>query len=202
MDDFAEILQLPKRALWDRIDQELQENPVLDCEVSSAAVHAAVDPLAILELPMQVLRDRVAEESSDLIVDRSPAGEPEVRMPDNHRAHLIINPRCSEMVQDTATDPATKQYLGKMIKKAERLLAALERRRVTLKQLGMTIFQQQRAFLEHGPDHIVPLSADQIAGAIGTPTVREAVKNKQVRTPHGVLALHRFIARRPMLPDH
>src|SRR5260221_12360230 len=95
--------------------------------------------------------------------------------------------------------PPTREFLGRMIKKAQRLLEALERRRAILKQVGVAILRQQRTFLEHGPGHIVPLSAEQVAREIGapTPTVLEAVKNKQVRTPHGVLALDRFIARRP-----
>jgi hypothetical protein len=68
MDDFLEILQLPKRALGDRIEQELQENPVLELEASDAAVGAVADPLAILQLPIQALRDRIEEELSDIIV--------------------------------------------------------------------------------------------------------------------------------------
>jgi len=204
MDDFLEILGLPIRALRDRIQQELDENPVLELEAFDASVGAVAAPLAILQLPIQALRDRIEEELSDIVVDCSKAGEPEVWVPDEELTHLVINRRYSEMHQNSSADPPAREFLGRMIKKAQRLLEALERRRAILKQVGVAILRQQRTFLEHGPGHIVPLSAEQVAREIGapTPTVLEAVKNKQVRTPHGVVSLDSFLVRHPRPSDH
>jgi DNA-directed RNA polymerase specialized sigma54-like protein len=199
-DFFSEILQLPKSMLRGRIEKELEENPVLEFQLSDDPAPDAVgDPLAILQLPIPVLRDRIEKELSDIIVDCSQASEYEVRVPDEEYMPPIISRRYAEMQQDPATDPPVREYLGRKIKEAHRLLEALEWRRATLEQVGMAIFRQQRAFLGHGPGHIAPLSAEQVAREIGTPTptVREAVKNKQVRTPHGVVSLDCFIVAPP-----
>jgi DNA-directed RNA polymerase specialized sigma54-like protein len=159
--------------------------------------------MALLQLPIQVLRHRIEVELSDLIVDCSLAGECEVWAPDDE-CGLVVGRRYTELQQDPATDPPTREFLGRQIKEAHRLLEALEWRRATLKQVGMTIFRQQRAFLEHGPGHIAPLSAEQVAREIGAPTatVWAAVKNKQVWTPQGVVSLDCFIVPPPERSDH
>jgi DNA-directed RNA polymerase specialized sigma54-like protein len=201
---YSDILELPKSILRSRIEKELMENPVLECQLfDDPAPDTVGDPLAILQMPISVLRDRIEEELSDIMVTCSQAGEYHVRVAEDEHGPLIIGRRYTELQQDPAADPSTREYLGLKIKEAHRLLEALEWRRATLKQIGMAIFRQQRAFLEHGPGHIAPLSAEQVAREIGTPTptIREAVKNKQVRSPHGIVSLDCFIVPPPEQSD-
>jgi DNA-directed RNA polymerase specialized sigma54-like protein len=205
IDDFLTILQLPILALREGIDQELEENPVLERQLAGDSVKGPVaDPMALLRLPIEVLHDRVEKESTDIVVDRSEAGEPEVRIPAENWTDLIIDRRHLEMHQDPATAPSAREYLGRKIKRAHRLVEALERRRTTLLAVGVEIFRQQRAFLEQGPRHIVPLSLEEVARAIGAQvaTVTHAVEQKRVWTPHGVFALGSFFFRLPKSSDN
>src|SRR5437660_9521693 len=111
-DFFSEILKLPRSMLRGRIEKELEENPVLEFQVSDDPAPDAVgDPLAILQLPIPVLRDRIETELSDIIMACSQAGEYEVRVPDEEYMPLIIGRRYAELQQDPATDPPAREYL-------------------------------------------------------------------------------------------
>jgi sugar lactone lactonase YvrE len=65
MDQFLEILQLPITVLRERVQQELQENPVLDLQSSHAD------------------DETTYEETADVVVDRTAAGEYEARLLDD-----------------------------------------------------------------------------------------------------------------------
>jgi len=203
MDVFSEILGLPIRELRDRIERELLENPVFDSEGFGPAVGAVADPFTILQLPIQTLCNRIKEELSDVVVNGLKAGVPEVRVQDE-LARFSVSQYYSEMHRDPATDPPTRELLGRLIKQAQQLLEALKRRRTILKEIGNAIFRQQMAFLEYGPDHIVPLNAETVGREIGilTPVLLEEVKDKQVRTPHGTFSLDSFLALRPRPLDY
>jgi RNA polymerase sigma-54 factor len=195
--DFLTILQLPILALRESIDQELEANPVLDIHLSDDSVNGPVaDPLAILHLPISGLRDRIEKESSDIVVVWSDGAEPEVWVPEDDLAHLVINRRYLEMHHDPATAPPAREYLDRMIKRAHQLVEALVRRRTTLLAVGVEIFRHQRVFFKHGAGHIVPLSLETVARAIGAQllTVTQIVEKKQVWTPHGAFALESFIS--------
>ena len=179
------LLQLPIAALRERIEQELQENPVLEMQLAAFA-------------------DKTDDEAADVVVDRSDAGEYGLRLSDHSLLALFISQRYTELYQDSATEPRAREYLGRKLQSARRLLEALERRHTTLQKVAEAIFRRQRAFLEHGPDHLVPLRTEQVAGEVGTDalTVTRALQGKQVRTRHGVFMLDRFVACRPKSSDN
>jgi len=179
MDQFLDLLDLPTAALRERIEQELSQNPVL-LEKTFRVSIGTID----------VFVNRV---------NRSDAGEYDLRLSDHGLSGLCISQSCLDMYQDPGADLATKCYLEQKINQARRLLEKLEERQKILQRVGEAIFQQQRAFLEHGPSHLVPLSVEQVAGEIGFEvlTVLRAVQGKQVRTPHGVFPLGLFMCDRP-----
>lgn len=181
MDDFSDILQLPMTAVRERIEQELQENPVLELRFSEDT-DAAPD-----------------DETADIIVDRSGAGRYDVRLSDHRLSDLFISQRYSEMCQDPALEPRAKEYLGRKLRRARRFLEAVERRREILKRVAEAIFRQQGAFFDHGPSHIAPLDVAQVAGEVGVDAIKvlRAIQGKQVRTRYGVFALDRFVLRQP-----
>jgi len=179
MDDFSDLLQLPMTAVRERIEQELEENPVLE-QRFPAATEVAPD-----------------SDGADIVVDGSDAGEYDVRLSDQLLSDVFINPRCMELGQDPALKPSTKEYLGKKLDRARRFLEAVERRREILQRVAEAIFRRQCAFLEHGAGHIVPLYLDQVVGEAGIDalTVLRVLHGTQVRTRHGVLALECFVLR-------
>ena len=197
MDYFFTIPQLPTLALLDVIEKELLINPVLEMQLSdNSANDPLADPVAILQLPIPALRDRIERELCDIAVIRSEAGDPEVRIPDERLTCLAIDLRFIELHQNPATDTETTAWPGQKIKRAQQLLETI------LLAVGAEIFRQQRAFFMHGPGHLVPLNLEEVARAIGTelPTVAQVIEKKLVWTAHGVVALESFIHHRPPSP--
>src|SRR5207245_264231 len=77
---------------------------------------------------------------------------------------------------------------------AQWLQESIEQRRNTLEKVTRAIIQHQRAFLDRGPEHIIPLKMQQIADQVGVhvTTVSRAVDDKWVQTPRGIFPLKRF----------
>ena len=77
---------------------------------------------------------------------------------------------------------------------AQWLIKSIEQRGSTLRRVAQAIVDYQQEFLEHGPDHIVPLKMQQIADQVGVhvTTVSRAVDDKWVQTARGIFPLKRF----------
>jgi RNA polymerase sigma-54 factor len=138
--------------------------------------------------------DNVQYVVPDLVVERTEAGEYEARLLDDWTPNIYISRRSIELYRDKGSDPKTKEFLKRKIQAAQWLLEAIEQRRNTLLKVTRAIIQHQRAFLDHGPDHIIPLKMQQIADQVKVhvTTVSRAVDDKWVQTPRGVFPLKRF----------
>jgi RNA polymerase sigma-54 factor len=81
---------------------------------------------------------------------------------------------------------------------ASRMLTALERRRQTVRGVVQSIVRRQRSFLEHGPDHLRPLSLREVAidVSVHESTVSRTAAYRYVDTPHGVFPLRSFFTNR------
>src|SRR5947209_10971886 len=117
MDDTWDILRWPNSVLRERIANELLENPVLELDDSEAYEEADGDVLA------------------DVVVDRTPTGQYGVRVV-NVFTQLSISLRYDELYHDPALEAKTRDYLGRKIKAARRLIEAAEWRRATLHKVG------------------------------------------------------------------
>src|SRR5205807_2878302 len=91
-------------------------------------------------------------------------------------------------------DQQTRDYIKRKIESARWLIESIEQRHNTLKRVAQAIVDHQTAFLDKGPEHIVPLKMQQIADVVGVhvTTVSRAVDDKWVQTPRGVFPLKRF----------
>jgi RNA polymerase sigma-54 factor len=138
--------------------------------------------------------DNVQYVVPDLAVERTEAGDYEARLLDDWTPNIYISRRYIELYRDKSSDPKAKEFLKRKIQAAQWLLEAIEQRRNTLMKVTRAIIQHQRAFLDHGPDHVVPLKMQQIADQVGVhvTTVSRAVDDKWVQTPRGVFPLKRF----------
>ena len=98
------------------------------------------------------------------------------------------------LVSDPAVDADVQRYLRTKLGEARALVSAVEQRRTTLLRVARALFAHQRAFLEHGPGHLLPLRQDDLAGLIGVhrSTVSRAVAGKHAWTPWGVFPLKHF----------
>jgi RNA polymerase sigma-54 factor len=80
--------------------------------------------------------------------------------------------------------------------RAEALIAAVAARGETLLRIGRHLVQAQRAFVQHGPDHLQPLTRSEVASALGlhVSTVARAVAGKAIEIDGRVLPLGRFLS--------
>jgi RNA polymerase sigma-54 factor len=142
----------------------------------------------------QFTTDSVQYVVPDIAVERTESGDYEARLLDDWTPNIYISRRYVELYRDKGSDTKAKEFLKRKIQAAQWLLEAIEQRRNTLMKVTRAIIQHQRAFLDHGPEHIEPLKMQQIADQVGVhvTTVSRAVDDKWVQTPRGVFPLKRF----------
>ena len=130
----------------------------------------------------------------DIAVERTEAGEYEVKLLDDWTPNIYISRRYIDLYRDKSADPKAKEFLKRKIQSAQWLIEAIEQRRSTLAKVTKAIIQHQRSFLDQGPEHIEPLKMQQIADLVGVhvTTVSRAVDDKWVQTPRGIFPLKRF----------
>jgi RNA polymerase sigma-54 factor len=171
-----EILQLPNRALWARIQREIRENPVL----------------VVLEPTVNSPPPETEDEAPDAVVEQTPGGY-DVRVMDAWIRGVQIDTRYAELSDDEAV---RKDLLRRQVQKAEWLIEALERRRHTLEKVIRAILRHQRSFLDKGPAFREPCTMQRIAEEAGVHviTVGLAVEEKRLQTAHGIFPLWCFFA--------
>ena len=130
----------------------------------------------------------------DIVVDKTEDGNYTVRLLDDYLPNIYISRRFLEMFKDKRQDPKTREYIKRRIQSAQWLLESIEQRRSTLEKVTKAIVHHQKAFLDKGPESIVPLKMQQIADQVGVhvTTVSRAVDDKWVQTPRGVFRLRDF----------
>ena len=87
-----------------------------------------------------------------------------------------------------------RSYLRGKLDRARWLIDAMEQRERTLMRIATRTFEHQRAFLEQGPGHLVPLRMSDLADELEmhVSTVSRAVAGKYAQTPWGILPLRHF----------
>jgi RNA polymerase sigma-54 factor len=88
----------------------------------------------------------------------------------------------------------TRAYVKDKFRAALWLLKSVDQRQKTILKVGNSIINFQRAFLDHGIEHLRPLVLRDVANDIGMheSTVSRVVNNKYVHTPQGVYELKFF----------
>ncbi len=114
---------------------------------------------------------------------------------------LGINPLYSRMIQ-RGNSSGDNQYLKEKIGEARWFLRGLRGRGETLLRVAGEIVLRQRAFLEKGPEAMVPLVLQDISNVLGLheSTVSRVTSGKYMQTPHGMFELKHFFP--PALATH
>lgn len=130
----------------------------------------------------------------DIFVEQDEHGKYVVRLEDEYTPRLNISRKYRQMLENGTADPQTKEYIKRKIESARWLIESIEQRQNTLKRVAQAIVDHQTAFLEKGPEAIIPLKMQQIADVVHVhvTTVSRAVDDKYVQTPRGIFALKRF----------
>jgi RNA polymerase sigma-54 factor len=130
----------------------------------------------------------------DISIEQNAAGKYIVRLEDEYTPRLNISRKYQQLLANGQADQQTKDYIKRKIESARWLIESIEQRYNTLKRVAQAIVDHQTAFLDKGPEHIVPLKMQQIADVVGVhvTTVSRAVDDKYVQTPRGIFPLKRF----------
>ncbi len=104
---------------------------------------------------------------------------------------LRISPVYRRMVSraaDGATSTEAKEYVRDKLRSAFRLIKSIEERQRTIHKVATSIVKFQRAFLDHGIEHLRPLVLRDVADDIGMheSTVSRVVNNKYMHTQRGL----------------
>ncbi|HEY1435804.1 MAG TPA: RNA polymerase factor sigma-54, partial [Thermoanaerobaculia bacterium] len=85
-------------------------------------------------------------------------------------------------------------YLKDKMRSAIWLIKSLDQRQRTIYKVADSIVRHQRAFLEHGIEHLRPLVLRDVANDIGMheSTVSRVVSNKYIHTPRGLFPMKYF----------
>jgi RNA polymerase sigma-54 factor len=159
-------------------------------------IHEAIEVLKHLNPRpgSQFITNNVQYVVPDIIIEKNEEGDYDIRLVDDWTPNIYISRRYFDMLRDKHSDEKAREFLQRKIQSAKWLIDAIEQRRSTLTKVTKAIIKHQRAFLDHGPEHIEPLKMQQIADLVGVhvTTVSRAVDDKWAQTPRGVFPLKRF----------
>lgn len=128
----------------------------------------------------------------DLLVSRLPEG--------GWKLELNNSTLPAVMVRDTETPAHPRQhsdeYQSERLSVARWLSRAVQYRNQTVLKIGAEIVRNQRAFFDHGRDHLRPMILKDIADAVGIheSTVSRVSNAVTIDTPFGMMGLKRFFS--------
>ena len=131
----------------------------------------------------------------DLIIDKI-EGEYQVFLNDGNLPRLRISPTYLQLVKDKAFKGSAKEFVSNKLNSANWMVQAIEQRRQTMIKTMGYILERQRAFFEHGVQHLRPLTLKEVADAIGMheSTISRVTNEKFCQTPRGVFRLKYFFS--------
>ena len=129
----------------------------------------------------------------DVLVERGEAGY-EVSLKGGQLPTVGIDPDLRALASDRGTAPEVRRWLRGRIDQARWIVEAVAQRGETLLRVSRAVFARQRAFLDHGPGHLAPLTMGEVAEELllHVSTVSRAVAGKYAQTPWGILPLRSF----------
>jgi RNA polymerase sigma-54 factor len=115
---------------------------------------------------------------------------------DDGSPRLRISPTYHQLLDQSETSKEAKDFIKEKVRSAVDLLRNIEHRRQTIYRVVECIVNRQRAFLDHGVEHIKPMMLKDVAEDIGMhlSTISRVVNRKYAHTPQGVIELRRFFS--------
>ncbi|MET0620255.1 MAG: RNA polymerase factor sigma-54 [Thermoanaerobaculia bacterium] len=124
--------------------------------------------------------------SDEYVIQLSEDGLPKLRISAAYRRLLRSG--------NGAIGSEAANYLKDKMRSAIWLIKSLDQRQRTIYKVAESIVRHQRAFLDHGIEHLRPLVLRDVANDIGMheSTVSRVVSNKYIHTPRGLFPMKYF----------
>ena len=120
-----------------------------------------------------------------------------VQLNDNGLPRLRVSRAYRKMLQalrQQKSEADAQQFIKDKMRSAVWLIKSLDQRQRTIYKVATSIVEQQRAFLDHGVEHLRPMVLRDVAEDIEMheSTVSRVVSNKYMHTPRGLLPMKFF----------
>ncbi|MCP4664075.1 MAG: RNA polymerase factor sigma-54, partial [bacterium] len=164
--------------------------------------------LAELEPVVEVIRGLDTRPGRKYSTDRAQYVEPDVfvvkvgdnyviQLNDDGLPRLRVSRAYRKMLQalrHEGRQDEAQQYIKDKMRSAIWLIKSLDQRQRTIYKVAASIVSQQRAFLDHGIEHLRPMVLRDVAEDIEMheSTVSRVVSNKYMHTPRGLFPLKFF----------
>ncbi|MCX7703351.1 MAG: RNA polymerase factor sigma-54, partial [Planctomycetota bacterium] len=124
----------------------------------------------------------------------------EVFIKDANIPPLRLSSISKELLDAAKENAEVLKYLRRRYERAQSLIRDIELRRLRLRMIVEEIVKEQTEFLEHGVEHLKPLTMRRLAHRLNLhiSTVSRAIANKYVQTPQGVFPLKFFFTATPL----
>jgi RNA polymerase sigma-54 factor len=120
------------------------------------------------------------------------------RTEDGYRVELVassafqlrVHPLVRRALVEGLVEPEERERLRAQVRRARLFVEALRRRNAMVLRCAEYLVRYQRAFLDHGPAHLRPLTLSRLAQELGVweSTVSRALSGKFVQMPDGRVA--------------
>ena len=140
-------------------------------------------------------RENLTYITPDVIAAPGPEGL-ELTVNDGAIPRLRISGYYAGLLRSTE-DKEVRDYLTERVNQAQWMIRAIDQRRSTILDCVHEILRRQDAFFRFGPSHLLPLTMNEVAQAVGVheSTVSRAVRDKYLQCPQGVYPLNYFFSR-------
>lgn len=128
----------------------------------------------------------VTQEDDELVVTLTGDGVPRLALSADYR----------QMMAEKADKPEVRSYLSRCFREGRELIRAIADRQQTILSVAKAIVGRQKRFFLNGPQHLLPLKMEDIAGMlqVSVSTISRAVRGKYLRCRHGVYELRSFFS--------
>lgn len=137
----------------------------------------------------------------DIIIKRND-GAFDISLHDDHFPTLTIDPLFKEMSHSSGVKRGEKGFFTNNVNSAKEVIKLLNYRNSTLLKVCKAIFQFQLDYFLKGPEHVAPLTLQDVSDEVGLDpsTISRVVKNKYIQTDNGIFPLKYFFA--SPVPSH
>jgi RNA polymerase sigma-54 factor len=129
----------------------------------------------------------------EVVVERTETGY-DVRVDHSGLPAVSIDEEVRAMASDRELPGEVREYLRGRLEAGRWIVDSVEQRRHTLLRVARALFARQRAFLDEGEGHLVPLRMGDLADELelSTSTVSRACAGVYAQTPRGIVSLRRL----------